>query len=458
MKPLLLAFGFALLALPSFLFAADDRANGLAAFAASNWKDAYLLLSAAHQSAPSDRDVSLKAYHAAMAYAKDLLATQRHQEALTVCEWASTIDPELVPESFRFLVSHNKGMAELGLGKIDSAIRSFLQAKELSSNPTTLQALGVAYSKKEDWSNAVSMFTQCLRSGGKPDLSLFQGLAHAAYQAGDTGKALEWVRQGILAFPSDPTLLALDAKYRRENRTEERMRESTGLNFDVKFEDLSEQQDLRSKILRALDEAYQSVTRDFSFYPDKNVRVVIYPSSVDFSSGSGAPNWAAANFDGKIRIPVGAAQGSDDSLRRIVTHEFTHFIIDKVSKQNCPAWLHEGLAQVQEKNEKGWASAVLRRYMGHKKTREQMMDLKTLEGSFLSISDPERASLAYAESYLVTKYIIGQYGMFKVSQILEDLAGGSSISDALYGRLAVDSSELQRRWMTSFAEEFHLDW
>jgi len=457
MRPL--AWLLALSVLASPLLADEDRTAGLAAYEARNYREAFSRLSTARQNAPDDREIAIRAYSAAMELAKELLAAKQYRDVLPLCEWALGIDRELLPEDLRFVASYNKGEAFLGLGKADEALIWLKEARELTKRPVVLRELGMAYYKKEAWPDAVLSFTQYSQSPEvKKDANLIQHLAHATYQAGDIAKALEIVRQARLEFPQDPTLAQLETKYSREDRTEGNMQQSSGVYFDVKFEETPDQQDLRSRILKALDEAYSQVTRSYSHFPDKNVPVVIYSSNVAFGEGSGAPRWAAANFDGKIRIPVEAAKASDDSLRRVVTHEFTHYIVHRITKGNCPAWIHEGLAQIEEKNEKEWASATLRRYMGNRNLKAQILDLSRLESSFGSIQDSELANLAYAESYLATKFIVDRHGAHEVSQILDALSTGSSFADVLSNRLGVDSAGFQKQWLTAQAEEFHLEW
>ncbi|MBI4861953.1 MAG: tetratricopeptide repeat protein, partial [Candidatus Riflebacteria bacterium] len=356
------------------------------------------------------------------------------------------------------LAPYNRGQAELGRGRFDAAIAAYKTARPLTNRPTVIQQLGMAYFKKEDWQTAAATFREYLEAGGRKEPGLYQHLGVSFYNCQDLGSALEWVQKGLAEFPDDKTLQQLEAKYRREDKTEGKMQQSAGMYFDVKFESVPDQADRRAKIEKALDEAYNQVTRDFSFYPDKTVPVVIYSSGADFSEGSGSPGWAAAIYDGKIRIPVEAANAGEASLKRVCTHEFTHYVVDKLTRSNCPAWIQEGLAQHEEKTDKDWTAATMRRFMGNKNLRGRILSLEQLSAPFARIPDRELVNLAYAESYLVMKHLIDKYGMYKVTQLLGDLAGGSQWGDALAGRVGLDVAEFQKQWLAAQAEEFHLNW
>ncbi|MBI4861952.1 MAG: hypothetical protein HY815_17090, partial [Candidatus Riflebacteria bacterium] len=74
----------------------DDRTEGLAAFQAKSWSEAYSKLSAVLQSAPTDREVASRAYVSSLMMAKDLVAAQKYDEAIRLVDWADSIDTALL--------------------------------------------------------------------------------------------------------------------------------------------------------------------------------------------------------------------------------------------------------------------------------------------------------------------------------------------------------------------------
>lgn len=81
------------------------------------------------------------------------------------------------------------------------------------------------------------------------------------------------------------------------------------------------------------------------------LRAWLVPTN-DFKAITGAPPWAAAVFDGYIRIPVGRnASGkpfSAEILERLAQHETTHAYIYAFCGDVLPSWISEGLAQIYE--------------------------------------------------------------------------------------------------------------
>jgi hypothetical protein len=72
----------------------------------------------------------------------------------------------------------------------------------------------------------------------------------------------------------------------------------------------------------------------------------------DFSNLTGAPPWAAAIFDGTIRLPFASdllRRGADSyQIERNAVHETTHAFLYALCGDRIPSWLGEGLAQIQE--------------------------------------------------------------------------------------------------------------
>jgi tetratricopeptide (TPR) repeat protein len=81
------------------------------------------------------------------------------------------------------------------------------------------------------------------------------------------------------------------------------------------------------------------------------LRAWLVPTN-DFKGMTGAPPWAAAVFDGYIRIPVGRSTNgkpfSAEILERLAQHETTHAYLYAFCGDVLPSWISEGLAQIYE--------------------------------------------------------------------------------------------------------------
>ena len=62
----------------------------------------------------------------------------------------------------------------------------------------------------------------------------------------------------------------------------------------------------------------------------------------------GAPVWAAAVFDGRIRVPIRGALAHPEELDRVLSHELAHAFVHSIAPRGVPVWLNEGIAMFFE--------------------------------------------------------------------------------------------------------------
>ena len=87
----------------------------------------------------------------------------------------------------------------------------------------------------------------------------------------------------------------------------------------------------------------------------KSVPVVLYTRE-QFRDITRSPEWAAAAYDGIIRVPMRGAGEKGEDLDRVLAHEFSHALIRSLATRNLPTWLNEGLASVLESDDLDWAT------------------------------------------------------------------------------------------------------
>ena len=77
--------------------------------------------------------------------------------------------------------------------------------------------------------------------------------------------------------------------------------------------------------IESLNRAFWRICEVLGAFPNKSMPVVLY-SGEQFRDITRSPQWAAAAFDGIIRVPMrGAAKGED--LDRVLAHEFSHALV-----------------------------------------------------------------------------------------------------------------------------------
>ncbi len=82
-------------------------------------------------------------------------------------------------------------------------------------------------------------------------------------------------------------------------------------------------------------------------------------SGEQFHDITRSPQWAAAAFDGTIRVPMRGAGEKGEDLDRVLAHEFSHALIRSLATRGLPTWLNEGLASVLEGDDLEWASTTI---------------------------------------------------------------------------------------------------
>jgi hypothetical protein len=182
---------------------------------------------------------------------------------------------------------------------------------------------------------------------------------------------------------------------------------------------------LASRALTTLEDAYFRIASTLGYYPDDLITVVLYTEE-QFRDITRAPVWAAAAFDGKIRVPIRGALEHPEELERVLAHELAHAFVHSIAPRGVPTWLNEGIAMFFEP---GGAERADRRLTG----TPRRLSFERLARQFGTLSSAE-ADLAYAQSAVITRRLFDEGG-WRVEALLRDLADGVPFPDAYERRL-----------------------
>ncbi len=222
----------------------------------------------------------------------------------------------------------------------------------------------------------------------------------------------------------------------RESHAESGFGEQSSGHFNFRFEG-DTPRELRAQLLTTLEAHYDELARVFGSSPHQSITVSLY-SEQAFFDVTRAPGWTAAENDGKLRIPVQGLTGVTPELSRVLKHELAHSFIAEITRNRCPVWLHEGVAQYVEGETSRAAGPTLAKIF----TSGNQVPLRMLEGSFFTLNSRE-ASLAYAESLAAVEYVVSTYGMSDVVVILRRLGAGASPEDAIRAAVHVNYSSFE---------------
>src|SRR5258705_8615134 len=306
---------------------------------------------------------------------------------------------------------------------------------------------------------AAAVFADAIRTEPR-DATLYLGAGLAAQLLGDSGKARESLEQalklapnfttaslllGDLLYrqsdlqgaiviyesalkyaPNDKTLLARLTQLRDEPSPEKGFFQSRSAHFTVLFEGPADE-DMARRAVELLESAYWRVGTALYTFPDRVITVVLYTEQ-QFLDTTRSPSWAAAAYDGRIRIPMrGALDQGPGELERVLAHELTHVIIRAIAPRAVPTWLNEGLAVMFEPDGSRWAQKTL-------EASSVRIPLDDLAHSFETLSG-NQARTAYAESADAARQLFERVGGAGVVALLQDIARGVPFTEAFERRL-----------------------
>lgn len=194
---------------------------------------------------------------------------------------------------------------------------------------------------------------------------------------------------------------------------------------------------------------------------DKPILVEIFPKPADFAVRTfgipGVSGYLGVCFGDVITANSPASQdASPVNLEAVLWHEFAHVVTLNKTRNRMPRWLSEGISVHEERSrDSAWGEKMTPAY--RKMILEgELTPVSELSSAFLSPKTPLHLQFAYFESSLVVEYLIEKHGFESLLKVLDDLAVGMGINEALE-RNTVPIGQLDEefaRSATQLAEDF----
>jgi hypothetical protein len=177
--------------------------------------------------------------------------------------------------------------------------------------------------------------------------------------------------------------------------------------------------------------AINKINKELNFEPKGKTLFVIYPDGMSLARSFGWDSDAGAMgvyYGGVIRLlspklwvkPV-AGQTFLQTFEQEgpILHEYVHLVIDNKTNGNYTRWFTEGLAQYYED-----------KFLGNVDNHPSIKapyELSDMGDKFDSLQDQQ---WAYAQSYLMVKNMMQNYGSKKMDVFIKDLGRGEGFSSA----------------------------
>jgi tetratricopeptide (TPR) repeat protein len=341
--------------------------------------------------------------------------------------------PARAQNSPRVAMLELEGWRAIKAGSFAAALDAFREAIRLDPQNARLRlGAGTAeYGQRHD-PEAKAFLEQALDLDPKLTHARAQ-LALVAKRQGDLTEAIRLYEIVTGEMPDDAALAETLGRWRRERELHDRMQVEVGDFFTVSFEGANDT-GMAARALESLNRAYWRICSVLDAFPQHSVPVVLY-SGQQFQDITRSPKWAAAAFDGIIRVPMRNASEKGDDLDRVLAHEFTHALIRSLATRGVPTWLNEGLATALESESPDSARSEMDK-------ASPAPALTSLSGSFASLTGKE-AQVAYAISAMAARRLLDEAGGPAVANLLRDLGDGVALEEAFLHRIQKPFADFQ---------------
>ncbi len=265
--------------------------------------------------------------------------------------------------------------------------------------PLALKGIGYCYLQKKDWWSATSYLDRYLEQKAS-DPEGYILLAEAKESLGSYDEALQLTQKA-----KDLTTLTSDESKDLDKREKTlAVRAEEGVNqvemqagfFLLRYQS-PEHQYLIPNSLEQLQNTVQSLVQTLGFNYPEAIEVVFHKAE-NFKGATHGPSWAAALYDGRIRIPILKDQPFNEAFEVILRHEVTHAMLSEQSlRRKLPTWFQEGLAQVAECPSLCW-------HHRFESGPVQFLPLEDFSGNFMNLTSSE-AKLAYDQSLYLMRFL-----------------------------------------------------
>jgi tetratricopeptide (TPR) repeat protein len=209
--------------------------------------------------------------------------------------------------------------------------------------------------------------------------------------------------------------------------------------------------------LDALEKARAALGQDFGDSPAQPIRVEIYPEVADLAKVSTltlkeietSGTIALCKFN-RLMIVSPRALIAGYPWLDTLTHEYTHFIVSRTSRNTVPIWLHEGLAKFEERRWREKAGSGLTPTMEHLLAtglaKKHLITFEQMHPSMAKLPSQEDTALAFAEVYTVIEFLVQQIGWDGVRKVIAEMKGGKTDAEAVATVMGRSFENFQRDW------------
>ena len=209
---------------------------------------------------------------------------------------------------------------------------------------------------------------------------------------------------------------------------------------------------------KVLEKSYKILGKIFDYYPKEKVLVEFYPNRESFSKISPltlddiaiSGTVALCKYNRIMMISPGSLVRGYNWMDTL-SHEYTHYILTKKSRNNLPLWMHEGIAKYFEtrwRNNYAYLTPIMETMLAGGLKKNYLISLDDMMPSLAKLKTAEDVQLAYAEVSTMVEYLIQIHGDEAISTLLERLAREESFDLVIADILGTNLDIFQKKWKT----------
>ena len=245
----------------------------------------------------------------------------------------------------------------------------------------------------------------------------------AAWRGDDSPRALEYWKTS-LDLHHDPNLQRLYERVERESAADRSQQKSIGMRVNLRYEGETVSPMMAREMLEALDSEYARISAELGCRTEERITAIVQ-SRAAYLKATGAAEWSAGQYDGRIRISLVDQAGVGPKTRRLFAHELVHACLSSLGR--WPSWFHEGMAQKLSGDHLGQPAVAEIQTLARSHQLPKLEDL----GQKWSNMSATQATVAYGLALHAVDRLTEDYSGYGIRNILANPAKFQEITTAL---------------------------
>ncbi len=314
-------------------------------------------------------------------------------------------------------------------GKPAEAEQKAAQAGLPADNRSAAILRAKAFMQMTQPRRAFEVIEPALRThGDDPDLLAFAGLSRL--QLDDVSAAESYLRQSLAIRPN-PAIQSVLRRVERESLADASDQKTYGTRFALRYEDGQLDPRAARELTQVLDREVTRISQELGCRANDRLPVIIQ-SRENYQATTGAADWSAGRYDGRVRIALAPGGTVDAETRRTFSHEYVHACLAALG--NWPSWLHEGMAQKLSGATPHPQALQLVKQLGGE---GNLPKLNQLSGGWSRLNS-RQAAVAYTVALLAIQALYERYQSYGVRTLLAQPTQLARVSSEIDAQIQAD--------------------